>query len=324
MKEYALLILTILCFSCEENAQDSTKIAPKAKQLESEQDKALRFYQALNQGDAALAVEVANSLDLAAKQELEKAYDILFTDCKVERDFFEDPKFSVMDFVYWQQALLFKNESAKIVNSFKDGENVIELCYNVVRDRINGVFDGPDASAFPIDIWQRKYGVCDRQSWVMCELAYQLGAEVFIIYFMNPETGISHHTICEIIYQGEKYIVDPLYGKFLKGVHLRDINDQRLKEIWPDHPELFGGLEKAKILSPSMPFDYSLRQQSLAAFLKNHLPKDQLMRFGEEPRKRATNWPFMEGDDIWFWDYPVRLLSSAGLYKKLYPKKTTE
>jgi len=50
---------------------------------------------------------------------------------------------------------------------------------------------------WPYTIWQSKKGKCDQQSWVLCELAYQLGYETQIVYLRDPNTLISPHTICE-------------------------------------------------------------------------------------------------------------------------------
>ena len=123
--------------------------------------------------------------------------------------------------------------------------------------------------------------------------------------------------ICEIIYKQKAYVVDPLYGKFLSATHLREITPKRIQEIWPSYPQLFNGLEKAKIFVPAMPFDYTRRNQLLSKELKTK--GIATMRFGEDPIERLKKWPYQKGDDLRLWDYPLRLLKELGPYKKIYP-----
>ena len=313
-----LIVIVFFMLSCREEVEKIVVVQEKSS-VDKVGQAVFNFYNALQAGQVEKALQLANNFDLSLGEELPKPYVMVFDQCKVKRDFFVDKKFTQMDFIYWRQALLFKTEADKIKASVKASDDLIQKCYERVRERVKSRDPDPDPAAFPIDIWNRGYGVCDRQSWVLCELAYQLGAEVYIVYFINPETGISPHTICEIVYEGENYVVDPLYGKFLKGTRLSDVTDEKLKKIWTKYPALEGCLEKAKVLSPSMPFDYALRQQALNKLFKKYIPKDDLIHFGEEPQARAKKRPYLKGVDYWFWDYPIRLLSGASFYKNLYP-----
>ena len=238
----------------------------------------------------------------------------IFKNLKLNGTFTESPKFTEVDFYYLFQAATFKKEAFKILSNKND--DPIKLCYQRVREKIKGKFPQKDTSAFPLDIWQRGYGVCDRQSWVMCELAYQLGAEVFVIYLIDDKTGISPHTICEIIYKNKTYLVDPLYGKFLENTHLRDLPAKTIKETWPQHPEIYNCFDKATIQVPVMPHDYTKRHFLLGQVLAKQLGKN-VIRIGENPQQRALKWPLQKGDDLRYWEYPFRLLKTMKLYKKL-------
>ena len=324
-----IINLLFACFvmaSCKEDYKQDYKQEIQVEVMEDKGEAGLQrasvlFYKALANADAKTAITIANSLDFTPTK-IDKTYKELFNQCGMTDDFLVAPKFTILDFLYWQQVWLFKEESRKLAKDLQVDEDIIRKCYDKVRERISGEFEGPDPTAYPIDIWRRKYGVCDRQSWVMCELAYQLGAEVFIIYFIDPKTKKSHHTICEILYNGEKYIVDPLYGKFLKGTHLRDIGPEKLKIIWDEYPGLYGGLKQARIYSPSMPFDYTMRQQAMSIFLQGVTPEEDVMRFGERPEKRINHWPYQKGDNILYWDFPIRMIGSSKIYIKNYSQPT--
>ena len=138
----------------------------------------------------------------------------------------------------------------------------------------------------------------------------------FVIYLIDKETGVSPHTICEIIYKNQHFLVDPLYGKFLPGTHLRDLTQAKIKNIWPQNPEIHHAFEKAIIQIPSMPHDYTGRFNKLGQQLKNEIGSNTL-RIGESPKQRALKWPTQKGDDVRYWEYPFRLLKTMKLYKNL-------
>ncbi|MDD7985767.1 hypothetical protein PQO01_12475 [Lentisphaera marina] len=331
MKKSLIYILVFVMFvSCKQEEVSSELPKTNADVNEEaagdeESVKLQKFYEQVLLGKREQALLTLNSIYLATDFEVkEPTYLNLFEEFSLGKAFYEDPKFNDLDYFYWAQSLLFKRLSEEVKSKLKEGEDPIKALYNLVNIQVKAKGDGPDRAAFPMQIWQRGFGVCDRQSWAMCELAYQLGADVYIIYFIEEDTGISKHTICQITYEGRDYLVDPLYQKFLPDFHWNDLTEGKAAEIWHDHVYLADDIKKAEILLPSMPHDFCVRQQVLAKKLKPLLSEDILFRFGESPRERAKRWPYKQGQDYFYWDYPHRLMTGMTAFRQLYPKNSTK
>ncbi|MFH1738982.1 MAG: hypothetical protein ABIH23_08220 [bacterium] len=66
-------------------------------------------------------------------------------------------------------------------------------------------------------ILERGFGVCDRLCWVMLCIARQKGIRGFMVHLVDPETGKSPHTICQIFPDGLPVLCDPLLGIVFRG-----------------------------------------------------------------------------------------------------------
>jgi hypothetical protein len=320
---YGIIVLS----SCKQEEQgvvvnEAPQDIVAVSKMDDEASKLNKFYEYILSGRHQEALALVNSLDLGTDFSVrEKTYKGLLDEFSLERQFYEDSKFNDVDYFYWLQNLLFKREVEKLKADLKEGEDPIKALYELVNKRISKTGEGPDRAAFPLQIWQRGFGVCDRQSWVMCELAYQLGADVYIIYFIEEDTGISKHTICQITYKGRNYLVDPLYQKFMPDFHWNDLTEDKATEIWHDHVYLADDIKNAEILLPSMPQDFCVRQQMLANKLKPLISRDVLFRFGEDPKERSKRWLYKKGQDYFYWDYPHRLMTGMVAYRQRYGAK---
>jgi hypothetical protein len=307
MKMIFLFIALSMLFSCDQKPQSN-----EVKGQEEEKAALNYLFQLVETNQVEKALALLNEIiDPSEIPDVNREYVEQFKTSGVSESFLRSEKFTKFDFFYLKQVLLFSNltRSAKAANKSKS--DLIEELYHLVRKKINGDVE-KDNSAFPMQIWQREYGVCDRQSWVLCELAYQAGADVYVVYLRDPITSVSHHTICEVVYDGNSYIVDPLYGKFLKNKSLNTISNSEVKEIWKDYPILHNEFSKSTVWVPSMPNDYAPRMQSLG-ILSREILKENSPRFGEDPLARLIKKSFKK--DLKLWNYPLRILAYFDEYK---------
>ena len=320
---YVLLAFSLVFISCKQdevvNNEAVTHKSPSNQTIDEESLKLQKYYEYVLLGRHKEALDIVNTLDLGSDFTVkDKTYKALFNEFNLSEGFYIDSKFTELDYFYWMQSLLFKKQVEKMKASLKEGDDPIRKLYELVDTQVAAKGEGSDRAAFPMQIWQRGFGVCDRQSWVMTELAYQLGADVYIVYFIEEDTGISKHTICQISYKGRNYLIDPLYEKFLVDFHWNDLTEEKASEIWHDHPYLADDIKKAEILLPSMPHDFAKRHQLLSEKLNHVIPQESLFRFGESPMKRSKRWPYKKGQDYFYWDYPHRLMTGMTVYRQLY------
>ena len=170
---------------------------PEPTEAQTTQEQvAQQFYTLLLTEQKQKSIELANKLPLNVQSKLlHQNITKYFESLKIKLDYYHDSQFNEIDYIFWQQALFFKKLSTKIT---KDSKDPIHALYKAVTQHLKKP-KNRDMSAFPLDIWHRGYGLCDRQSWVLSELAYQFGADAYIIYFIEEDTGVSRHTICQII-----------------------------------------------------------------------------------------------------------------------------
>ena len=231
----------------------------------------------------------------------------------IRESFFKAP-FNFWDFVSWRDACFFSRLSQKITRG--DSDNIKGLFQGVVTQV------APDEKGFkdvpwPYVIWHRGYGVCDRQAWVFCELAYQMGWETQIVYLWDKAAKTSPHTVAEIRRGHDVYFVD-VYKKVLlkKSVAAVASDDVLLKKIW-DMETLWSGIKNSIFWTPSYPQDYCPRNQQLQAVLKEDL-KSRCPRFGVPPDRRLSNYRELSKKTVFdkprfqirLWFYPFRLLRS--------------
>ena len=311
-----LIFLFVLSFfsGCSEPVKkdvetELTRETDPQGQKSENRENIIKFWQSLSQQKVDDAVLLANSLVKNNSGKVSDFYKDLFKKEGVKDSLIARDSFNKVDAFFWAQAQFFKT----LVNDAllgKADQDPVELLYKLVCDKIESKSDTKDVGSYPLHIWQRGFGACDRQSWVLCELAYQLGANASIVYLRNPETLVSPHTICEIVYRDKHYIIDVLNKKFLPNTKFIDLSSQKIKEIWTEKPELHNTFEKYVRLIPSMPTDYAERNQRLTAYLGN------LIRFGEPPQNRFHFWKELyPKEDTRFWGYAIKVLKNFELYQ---------
>ena len=199
-------------------------------------------------------------------------------------------------------------------------QDEVRALYEAVRARVDGnePAGGPPVAHWPYYTWQSGHGLCDRQAWVLCELAWQLGYECEVVYLTDPETGKSPHTICEIRRAPDRvWLADPYLGFLLPNVTAEMLADNAdlMEQVWPDKPELHKAMQHCVRLTPAYPQSYCPRDQRLARRLCDALG-DRAPRFGEDPVERLQRYEaLMQAGPgpaprfpITLWQYPWRIL----------------
>ncbi len=219
--------------------------------------------------------------------------------------------FNKWDFQLWNDALFFKKLSDDIIAKAK-GRDPVEALFDAVRARVKPVESSKGAVLWPRTIWSLGEGFCDRQAWVLCELAWQAGFDTVVVYLKEPGKP-SPHTVCEIWGpKGEKWLADPFSGKLLKGRSMADLagNPDLAEEIWPERKDWWNAVAGAVRLIPAYPQDFCWRNQALSAIVTNVLGDDS-PRFGTPPWKRIQLLSALTGhpaSKFQLWPYPFRLL----------------
>jgi hypothetical protein len=232
----------------------------------------------------------------------------------IKKNFFNSP-FNFWDFQLWRHAHFFRQLSEKITHNVP---NSIEALFDAVRKRIESDEGKSQRAPWPYWIWQRGFGVCDRQAWVLCELAYQQGWETQIVYLRDPQTKVSPHTICELRRSGtEVWFADPYADVLFKNKSVSEVASDKkiLHSIWDRHPERREAVKFSVFWTPSYPQDYCPRNQVLQKILKQHLG-DRCIKFGVPPDKRLEKYKVLGQETIFdkprfpmqLWFYPFRLL----------------
>lgn len=311
MKFVFILVITLLYIGCTEELKttetDSKAEAQSSMSTKSTgKEEAVQFWKLVAEGKVEESIKLANSLITEVKGDSDHYHLPLFKQEGVKQSFLTRKSFNQVDAFFWHQAQFIKSISRNTLTSDQDP---VESLYNDVVMRFSIKSEAEDISSYPFHIWQRGFGACDRQAWVMCELVYQLGGKASVIYLRHPETKSSPHTICEVFYNKKHYLIDPLYQKFLPETKFSDLTPEKIKEVWSEKPILHNTFEKAVRLIPSMPVDYTERNQRLNARL------GKIIKFGEPPQNRYHFWKSIYPDmDIRFWEYPIRILKNTKFY----------
>ena len=268
-----------------------------------------KFWQLVAQQNSKEAVNLANTLIKDNSGEVAEFYKNLFLQEGIKESVITRKEFNEVDFFFWVQAQLFQ----KISNDLRlnqENDDLVMSAYELVKSKIKDKGESQDISSYPLHIWNRGFGVCDRQTWVFCEIIYQLGGKTAVIYLRDPITKVSPHTICEINFKGKSYIVDLLYKKLLEGISFNELTPQKIKEVWSDHPKLHNCFDSAVLNINSMPIDYAERNQRLNARL------GKIIKFGEPPQNRFHYWKTKYPNlDVRLWYYPIRLLKIMKTYQ---------
>lgn len=228
---------------------------------------------------------------------------------------FFDAAFGVWDFQLWAHAHFFRWLADAITGGDQDD---IEAIYSATIRRLEPKEGRFPHVPWPYWIWQRGFGVCDRQSWVLCELAYQSGWETQIVYLIDPKTQGSPHTVCELRKgRGRAWFADPLCKILLPHKSVDEVasDPQLLAGMWPDHPELRIAIQHCVFLTPSYPQDCCPRNRQLHGRLVRVL-KGRCPRFGTDSRERLDIYRRLQQSGaegtpqfrMALWQYPFGLL----------------
>ena len=198
--------------------------------------------------------------------------------------------FNELDFKLWSDALFFKKKANELLAGKRRRAAPIENLFQGLVEKVKPGEDDISKPPWPRHVWDSGRGMCDRMSWTLCELAYQAGFETAVIYLIDPETGSSPHTVCEVRDGvGGRWLADPLKGKILSGVSAGELAGSAVlkKELWSGAGEeqRWKCIENAHVMIPAYPQDFRPLNQKLYAKLSKELGNG-CPRFGADPRKR--------------------------------------
>jgi len=226
--------------------------------------------------------------------------------------------FNYVDFQLWQHAFFFKRQADQLL--LGEHEDEIKVLFDAVTRRLKHSEEAKGENAWPYEIWSRRYGVSDRQCWVLSELAYQAGYDTQIVIMVNFRTRKSPHTVCEIRSRdGRVWFADPQFNQLLTGKSVEDVALDRklMQQIWPGKPEFWNTLPNSTFITPAYPQDYCIKNQWLAKKLAAKLG-DLCPRFGECPKERLMRYQLMlkglpepspYADRMAYWVYPFQVLA---------------
>jgi hypothetical protein len=295
-------ILLVVAQGCGAPEQDSCD-EPTASE-------AAQWLEAVSSGNRVEALRLAASLAPADTWSAppDPTYISLFEVNGVDRRFLT-AEFNEWDFEYWSHAAFFSRLAREITAGADDP---IAALFRAVTARLRAP-DPPEAGIlWPYRIWQLGQGYCDRQAWVLSELAWQWGADAKIVYLRDPVTLVSPHTICQLRGQGRVWVADPLSGVMLADVSSAQLaaSPDRAREMWPNAPDWQRAITAARLWVPAYPHDYCRRNQALSARLRGCLGSST-PRFGEDPQARLRSSPEdLSGLPLDLWHYPIRLLAA--------------
>ncbi len=224
--------------------------------------------------------------------------------------------FNEWDAQYWHHAAYLRwharQLTAKLPPTARNEK--LQALLDAVHARIEPVDPPTGTIMWPYQVWELRQGLCDRQAWLFCELAYQLDFETQVVYLRDPDTLESPHTVAEIRYGTEAWVVDPMAGKLLVQTSIADLaaDPEAARRLWPDRPDWQRGLLKPAFYLPAYPQDYCPRNQRLKRRLQAALG-DACPRFGEPATERMRAYLALTSEadrDAPYspWFYPFRVL----------------
>jgi len=280
----AVCALAVIIFVSTRSARDGA-----AASLEEQ------WLQAVREGEPRAALFLAARIvGASAPAEPEQSYVRLAEREGMDASFLT-AGFNGWDYQLWHQLLALQQIA---LQSTAGRAEPIQALFDAVTGRVESREPEPESPViyWPYQIWQQRYGLCDRQAWLLGELAYQLGYEVQIVYLIDPEadpqSGSSPHTVCEIRSQaGDVWLADPYLRVLLPGTSTQALaaDAELMESTWPGRTQLHRSMEHCILFTPSYPQDYCLRNQRLAQRLREVLGP-RCPRFGEDPRRRGRRY----------------------------------
>lgn len=238
----------------------------------------------------------------------------LFTKNGVNPEFITYPQYNTFDYQSWYHAYKLKNLAKEITKSCTSNEEKVYKAFQFVVETIESIEPSKNEILWPYRILELKKGICDRQSWLLSELLYQLGFETLIVYLYDPIAKVSPHTICEIRKGKELWVIDPLSRFYLKETSIRDliVEPELATKLWPNNKKWQQSIKNPICYIPSFPQDYCFRNQKLFKQL-NYTPENEVPRFGVAPKKRLENYNQLSKNENYtlnYWFYPIGLFSN--------------
>lgn len=266
------------------------------------------WLEAVARGDATLATSLAATLAPPSTWRIPDPQHAEFLQrYGLDPRFLNEP-FGKWDVQAWAHALFFSKLARQITHGQPDPAPAL---FRAVTDRLSAP-DPPDGGVVPLwpfRIWETGKGYCDRQAWVLCELAYQLGFDAKIVYLRRPDTLESPHTIAQLRHRGRSWVADPLSKIMRPDTSIAQVaaDPAIARQLWPNNEDWQRSIVRPKLWVAGLPQDYCPRNQALQARLQKLIP-DACPRFGEDPATRMRRVP-EETPDLALWPYPVALLA---------------
>lgn|GEM_PF-2372639 len=281
---------------------------------------AAQWLDAVRKGDAPEAMRLAARLVGAAAGEREKMdyYGGVLAKEGIGAGFLK-AGFNLWDFQLWSDAVYFHDRARALSRQAMSSDELIRNLATTVGSRISSDHDLNKLERAK-DIWDRKFGLCDRKAWVVSELAYQLGFKTQIIYLIKDKKTLnSPHTICEIRSGPNVWLVDP-FGRIVmpgKSFAVKKDADAYLAAAWDGCVIPRCHIDYCVYLTNSYAQDYCPKNQILFGVLNRALA-GRCPRFGEDPVERrqafARSLARAKADglgnfEMWLWPVPLRALS---------------
>ncbi len=275
-----------------------------------------QWLEAVAKGEVKLALETARQLVPGGWDKIVNDAYVKLAQSEHISDLFLKDSFNYWDFKLWQDALFFQRQARALGKSRQDE---IQALATAVRQRFEPVEkpkERPHAS-WPRQVWDRQWGGWDRQIWVLCELAYQLGYETQIVCLEEAGRKIPLHVIAEIRRRNQVWVVDPVKPTVLAGSSVEALaaDTRLLQKLWPDQPNWRRAVQRSMFYTHSYPQSFCWRNQLLYYKLKPYLA-DRCPRFGDDPVQRQQRYCRLRKKNLgrrmrfnmMVWNYPFRLL----------------